>query len=101
MKKFLAMLLILLSVLPVSLASADGAMTDKAISFAEFTFGDIDGDGSVNGKDSYYLACVLAGSLALEEGTAAYFAADIDGDGDINGKDAFSLKCIVSGSLIV
>ena len=63
--------------------------------------GDIDGDGAINGKDSYYLACVLAGSIALEEGTAAYFAADIDGDGDINGKDAFSLKCIVSGSLIV
>lgn len=50
MKKFLAMLLILLSVLPVSLASADGAMTDKSISFAEFTFGDTFGNIRKNAK---------------------------------------------------
>jgi len=40
MKKFLAMLLILVIALPFAPAVAEGNMTDKAISFAEFTFGD-------------------------------------------------------------
>lgn len=44
MKKFLAMLLILVMLLPCTLAAADGVMTDKPLSFAEFTFGDTFGN---------------------------------------------------------
>lgn len=44
MKKCFALLLILAMMLPCALAFADGAMTDKPINFAEFTFGDTFGN---------------------------------------------------------
>lgn len=52
MKKFFAMLLILVMALPCTLAVADGAMTDKPISFAEFAFGDTFGNIRKNIKSN-------------------------------------------------
>ena len=44
MKKFFTLLLVLAMMLPCTLSFADGAMTDKPIKFAEFTFGDTFGN---------------------------------------------------------
>ena len=70
MKKYLSMLLILAMLLPCTLAAADGAMTDKAVNFAEFTFGDIFGNirknvkiGSLDFKYGAYTSRCLADAI--------------------------------------
>ena len=91
----------------ISIGSYNDDLTNADIIFLgedetpAYMIGDIDGDGTVNGKDAFCLACVLAGQYALEDGSVAAIAADIDGDGDINGKDAFKIKCMIAGILVV
>ena len=70
MKKYLSMLLILAMLLPCTLAAADGAMTDKAVNFAEFTFGDTFGNirknvkiGSLDFKYGAYTSRCLADAI--------------------------------------
>ena len=70
MKKFLAMLLILAMLLPCTMAAADGATTDKAINFAEFTFGDTFGNirkhvkmGALDFKYGAYTSRCLADAI--------------------------------------
>jgi len=45
------------------------------------------------------ICSVLAGMIALDDGSAAFLAADLDGDGSITGKDAYVLKCIIAGKI--
>ena len=62
--------------------------------------GDIDGDGTVNGKDSNYMAGILSGNITAKTKNATYPNADIDGDGAVTGKDAFILKNIIAGNIV-
>jgi len=59
--------------------------------------GDIDGDGSINGKDMNMLAKVLGGALVLNPEMTAY--ADINSDGAINGKDTNILAKYLAGAI--
>ena len=70
MKKLLSLLLILAMLLPCTPAAADGAMTDKAINFAEFAFGDTFGNirknvkiGSLDFKYGAYTSRCLADAI--------------------------------------
>ena len=70
MKKFISMLLILAMLLPCTLAAADGVMTDKAINFAEFAYGDTFGNirknlkaGAIDFKYGAYTSRCLADAI--------------------------------------
>jgi|GEM_PF-3868759 len=62
--------------------------------YPEFTQGDINGDGKVNGMDLLLMKqhILEVEGKKLSEGTAAFFAADINYDGKINGMDLLLLK---------
>ncbi|MBQ3528410.1 MAG: hypothetical protein IJA52_07665 [Clostridia bacterium] len=56
-------------------------------------YGDADGNGVVNGKDSFILACYLTGHID----TISMKTMDIDKNGVINAKDANLLIRIIVG----
>ena len=63
------------------------AVEDMAVTVKTFTYGDVNDDDSINGKD----AILLARYLAEWDVTLNTDAADVNGDGKINGKDAILL----------
>lgn len=65
----------------------------------EFVLGDIDGDGTVNGRDANLLKRVLAGSYDIYDDPARVAAADIDGDTSISGKDSNILSRMIAGNV--
>ncbi|MBQ3527921.1 MAG: DUF4838 domain-containing protein [Clostridia bacterium] len=60
-----------------------------------YTVGDVDFDGSVNGKDSNLLKSVVSGR---EIAGLSFDGADITADSSIDAKDSYSLKLIISGA---
>lgn len=58
----------------------------------ESVLGDINGDGKVNGKDSFFLGCVITGRYEDKEGLS-----DINGDRRIDARDSYLLKRIIVG----
>ena len=98
MKRLLALLLTLSLLLPV-LAVADGAMTDKTINFAEFTFGDTYGNirknikvGSIDCEYGAYISRYLADAIdnlpeysSRDENTAPCFKVREDGQRTVAG----------------
>lgn len=65
------------------------------IVIADFAFGDINGDGAVNGKDVTILARYIAGGYSIEVFDEA--AADVNLDEKINGKDLTLIRRYVAG----
>ncbi|MBQ3528366.1 MAG: DUF4091 domain-containing protein [Clostridia bacterium] len=63
----------------------------------EYTLGDINGDGSINGKDSNQLKQILSGATVPTE--IEQKAADIKADGAINGIDANLLSQFLAGAI--
>ncbi len=63
----------------------------------EYTVGDINADGAINGKDSNQLKKFLSGSAIPTE--TEQKAADIKADGAINGNDANILARFLAGAL--
>ena len=63
----------------------------------EYTLGDINGDGSINGKDSNQLKKFISGSSMPTE--IEQKAADVNGDGSINGVDANIFAQYLAGAL--
>ena len=58
-------------------------------------FGDVDGDGKINPKDTLALRKSLGGILELTE--EQKLAADCDGDGKVNPKDVLALRKYLGG----
>ncbi|MGN1082495.1 MAG: dockerin type I repeat-containing protein, partial [Candidatus Avispirillum sp.] len=59
--------------------------------------GDINGDGSVNAMDAYYLKRVCAGTTLSSE----LYGTDINCDGKVNATDIFYLKRCLVGSAVL
>ena len=60
---------------------------------SEILYGDVNGDGKVNGKDATRLIQYLAGwDVKIDQSTA-----DVNGDGKVNGKDATRLMQYLAG----
>lgn len=51
-------------------------------------FGDVNGDGLVDGTDAGKIEAHDARILMIDEGTAAFYASDVNGDGNVDGTDA-------------
>jgi hypothetical protein len=74
----------------VTIKSATGKITVGGSSES----GDVNGDGSVDGKDATILRRYVSGWANI---TVNNDAADVNGDGSVNGKDATILRRYVSG----
>ena len=97
-KKLLAILLTLLTIISIPVSSS--AAAHEAVSEAETevydipsSFGDINGDGVVNTKDTTRLMRYLAG-WDVEVNEAAL---DVNGDGVVNTKDTTRLMRYLAG----
>lgn len=55
-------------------------------------FGDVNGDGSVDGSDAGDVEAHDAWLVTIDEDTAAYYSADVNGDGSIDGSDAGDIE---------
>lgn len=56
-------------------------------------FGDVDGDGWYDGRDSFIVNCITNGMLTREQvGEAKWMAADCNHDGEINSSDVLLLE---------
>lgn len=55
-------------------------------------FGDVNGDGAVDGTDAVVVELHDAWIETIDEDTAAYYAADVNGDGAVDGTDAFAIE---------
>lgn len=102
MKRALALMLALILMLPCALAAADGAMTDKAINFAEFSFGDTFGNirnnvkiGSLDFKYGVYTSRCIADAIDTlpdyvqhNRDLAPCFRVRFDGDRKVASYDA-------------
>lgn len=55
-------------------------------------FGDVNGDGSVDGSDAGDVEAHDAWLVTIDENTAAYYSADVNGDGSIDGSDAGDIE---------
>ena len=64
---------------------------------SEYTVGDINGDGAINGKDSNLLKQILSGAVAVTEEMIA--VCDMHKDGSINGMDANLLARYIAGEI--
>ncbi|MBQ3527831.1 MAG: DUF4091 domain-containing protein [Clostridia bacterium] len=63
----------------------------------EYTLGDINGDGAINGKDSNQLKQILSGGTVPTE--IEQKAADVNGDGTVNGVDANVFAQFLAGAI--
>ena len=90
MKKTLSIIVMLAMLL--SAFTFLGSLTNVA---AATTLGDINGDGSINAKDSLALKKYIASANV----TIVTAAADLDGDGSINAKDLKLLKEYLAGAI--
>ena len=63
----------------------------------EYSLGDINGDGAINGKDSNQLKQLISGAAMPSE--EEKLSADVNGDGAINGIDANILAQFLSGAI--
>ncbi len=59
-------------------------------------FGDVDGNGEVDGTDSSFIMQQVAGTSELD--TVAGFAADVDGNGEADGTDSSFIMQVVAGT---
>jgi len=66
-------------------------------SAADHIVGDIDGDGTINGKDANVLKRYIAGALGLNDERTA----DINEDGTVNGNDSNLLMRVLAGDYII
>ena len=55
-------------------------------------FGDVNGDGAVDGTDAVAVEEHDAWIETIDEDTAAYYAADVNGDGAVDGTDAVAIE---------
>lgn len=55
-------------------------------------FGDVNGDGAVDGSDAGDVEAHDAWLVTIEEDTAAYYSADVNGDGSVDGSDAGDIE---------
>lgn len=55
-------------------------------------FGDVNGDGAVDGTDAVAVELHDAWIETIDEDTAAYYAADVNGDGAVDGTDAVAIE---------
>ena len=74
--------------------TACGQKETQTIPKLDFIYGDVNGDGKINGRDAIKLAKYLA---AYDEDTgessvAVSLGADVNGDGKINGRDLVKLR---------
>lgn len=94
MKKFICILLSLLTVIPAATASSMAFLDDAVESVA--VVGDADGDGVLNAKDSAIIKSLTMGRDVKEYSIAG---ADVNGDGVVNTKDSYCIKySIVNGT---
>ena len=89
MKKIISMIL--------SVVMTACALTALTAFAADYTIGDVDGDGSINGKDANVLKRYIAGALVLDDQRAA----DINEDGVINGTDSNLLMQYLAGDYVI
>lgn len=85
-------------------ANADGNMSTGAkillkdaagevvATYVFIYFGDVNGDGSVDGSDAGDVEAHDAWLVTIDEDTAAYYSADVNGDGSIDGSDAGDIE---------
>lgn len=85
-------------------ANADGNMSTGATillkdaagevvaTYVFIYFGDVNGDGSVDGSDAGDVEAHHAWLVTIDEDTAAYYSADVNGDGSIDGSDAGDIE---------
>ena len=71
-----------------------GEKETEAIPKLDFTYGDVNGDGKINGRDAIKLAKYLAAydEDKGESSVAVSPGADVNGDGKINGRDLVKLR---------
>lgn len=55
-------------------------------------FGDVNGDGAVDGTDAVAVELHDVWIETIDEDTAAYYAADVNGDGAVDGTDAVAIE---------
>lgn len=55
-------------------------------------FGEVTGDGAVDGTDAVAVELHAAWIETIDEDTAAYYAADVNGDGAVDGTDAVAIE---------
>lgn len=55
-------------------------------------FGEVNGDGAVDGTDAVAVELHGAWIETIDEDTAAYYAADVNGDGAVDGTDAVAIE---------
>lgn len=70
--------------------------TQTVVTPAIYTYGDLDGDGSINAKDSLIIRRHLARADLFSE-EREFYASDLNGDGKINAKDSLLLRMYLSG----
>ena len=63
-----------------------------------FTLGDADGNGKLNGIDSYLAQCYVVGKEGMSELVNTQ-AVDLAANGTVNGTDLYYLKCLLVGKL--
>lgn len=85
-------------------ANADGNMSTGATillkdaagevvaTYVFIYFGDVNGDGSVDGSDAGDVEAHDDRLVTIDEDTAAYYSADVNGDGSIDGSDAGDIE---------
>ncbi|MBR0303918.1 MAG: dockerin type I repeat-containing protein, partial [Clostridia bacterium] len=65
---------------------------------ADFTLGDVDGDGKVNAKDLKLLKQLMAGTALIED--VVFANTDINNDGKITSRDVALLKGYLLGTYL-
>lgn len=63
----------------------------------EYTLGDVNGDGTISGKDSNMLKQIITGAYIPDK--AQKLAADVNGDGNVNGVDANLISQFIASAI--
>lgn len=79
----------------INVKNSSGTVVDT---YTVIIFGDVDGDGEVNGSDYGDVKTVALGGMI--GGIANNFAADVDGNGELNGSDYGDVKSAALGGSI-
>ncbi|MBQ2729377.1 MAG: DUF4838 domain-containing protein [Clostridia bacterium] len=99
MKKFLAVLLtvtMLLGAMAAVVSAGEVLLYQGFQNDDTFTLGDLNGDGSVNAQDAYFMKATLVGA---ETGIEVVLdAADFDADAKCSATDSYSLKLCLAGA---
>ena len=99
MKKIISLSLVLIMVLSMSITTMAAYNFKLGQTFTNddsFSIGDVNGDGSVNAQDAYFMRANLVG---LDTGDAfVEDAADFDADSKISASDSYSLKLCLAGA---